>query len=124
MINLYYNLIIYLYLFLFLFYVKKYIKIISNYITLSFIILIFNFDFNFKYINILLDSINRYQKMFDEYSYVTKRLIEPLVDTYEIAEKEKSDIAAFCRFLKNYHQECLNELEALNREINFESNDK
>jgi len=67
------------------------------------------------------DSINKYQKMFDEYSYITKRLLEPLVDTYEISEKEKSDMAAFCRYLKIYHQECLNELEALNREINFEN---
>jgi len=60
--------------------------------------------------------------MFDEYSFVTKRLIEPLNDTHEISEKEKSDMAIFCRILKKYHEQCLEELNALNREVDFESN--
>jgi predicted nucleic acid-binding Zn-ribbon protein len=67
------------------------------------------------------DNINSYQKKFDEYSYVTRRLMEPLSDTYEISEKEKSDMATFCRILRNYHQRCLDELNALDREVNFEA---
>jgi len=72
----------------------------------------------------ILDNINSYQKKFDEYSYVTRRLMEPLSDTYEISEKEKSDMATFCRILRNYHQRCLDELNALDREVNFEGNNK
>lgn len=67
------------------------------------------------------DNINSLQKKFDEYSYVTRRLTEPLTDTYEISEKEKSDISCFCRFLRIYHQRCLDALNALDREVNFES---
>ncbi|ORX53899.1 hypothetical protein BCR36DRAFT_411038 [Piromyces finnis] len=67
------------------------------------------------------DNINSLQKKFDEYSYVTKRLAEPLSDTYEISEKEKSDMATFCRISRNYHQKCLDELNILDREINFEN---
>jgi hypothetical protein len=67
------------------------------------------------------ENIHNYQKKFDEYSYVTKRLMEPLVDTYEIAEKEKSDISSFCKVLRNYHQKCLDELNALDREVNYQS---
>jgi len=67
------------------------------------------------------ENIHNYQKKFDEYSYVTRRLMEPLSDTYEISEKEKSDISAFCRILRNYHQRCLDELNSLDREINFQS---
>jgi len=67
------------------------------------------------------ENINKYQKKFDEYSYVTRRLMEPLTNTYEIAEKEKSDISTFCKILKSYHQRCLDELNALDREINYQS---
>jgi len=48
--------------------------------------------------------------------------MEPLTDTYEISEKEKSDISTFCKILKNYHQRCLDELNALDREVNYQSN--
>jgi len=48
--------------------------------------------------------------------------MEPLTDTYEISEKEKSDISTFCKILKSYHQRCLDELNALDREVNYQSN--
>lgn len=67
------------------------------------------------------DNIAILQKKFDDCSYIIKRLMEPICDPHELSEREMSDISSFCRLLKGYYEKCLNELNRLQNELNFQS---